>query len=114
MLPRIINFGPHASNVKVAKLLLQHAQATPGLVGVDELLAEAARVGRPDMCRMLIVDAHADARTVLKSSSGGLEPKENCLEVRPYNFLYSPDEVLEEITACLSGASGHEASSTGN
>ena len=66
-----------SENVKIAKLILQHTQSTPGLVDVDELLNEAARGGWPGMCRMLIVDAHAGARTVVKmSSSGQLELKE--------------------------------------
>ena len=48
-------------NLKAAKLLLQHVQATPGLVvDVDELLALAAWHEWHDMCQMLIVDGHAD------------------------------------------------------
>ena len=57
--------------MKIAKLLLQHTQATPRLVDLDEFLAYAARRIWQDMCRMLIVDAHAEARTVVKRSTSG-------------------------------------------
>ena len=94
----------YSEAVKSAKLLLHHTQATPGLVDVDELLAEAVRSGRPDMCRMLLVDGHANARSVVKrSSSGGLELKEHCLEDRLPAPVREPDEkVLEAIAGCLS------------
>ena len=92
--------------VKIAKLILQHPQATPGLVGgnVDKYLAEAVRSGWSDMCRMLVVDAHANAQTVVKrSTSGRLELKGHCLKDRPPNYYREPDEkVLKGITACLS------------
>ena len=90
--------------VKSAKLLLHHTQATPGLVDVDELLAEAVRVSWPDMCRMLLVDGHANAQTVVKrSSSGRLELKEHCLEDRPcWLDEKCDDEVLEVIAGYLS------------
>ena len=98
----IINYSGHTSdNVKAAKLLLQRVQATPGLVDVDEVLAEAVRAGWPDVCLMiLIVDGHADVRKVIKrSSSGQLEFKEHCLKHRlPEYFRKEPDE---------KGAGGH-------
>ena len=92
-----------SESVKTAKFLLQHTQATPGLVDVDELLTEAVRGGWPDMCQMLIVDGHADARTVVKrSSSGRLELKEHCLEDRWGRPHREPDEkVVEAIAGCL-------------
>ena len=62
--------------VETAKLILKHTQATSVLVDVDELLACATWTSWPDMCQILIVDAHADARTVVKrSNSGRLELK---------------------------------------
>ena len=101
----IITNGSHSSaNLKIAKLLLQHMQATPGLVGdVDEFLARAAGAGWPDLCRVLIVDGHANAQALLKrSSSGRLELKERCLEYRSDCLFPQPDEkVVETITACL-------------
>ena len=77
----------------------KHTQATPRLVDVDELLAKAARAGWPDMCRMLIVDGHAGARTVVKmSSSSRLQLREHCLKDRPHEILRGPDEeVLEAV-----------------
>ena len=99
----IANASIKSEGVESTKLLLHHTQATPGLVDVDELLASAARRGWPDMCRMLIVDGHADAQTVVKrSSSGRLELKKNCLERRRPEKYRGPDEkVLEAIAGCL-------------
>ena len=100
---RLHGRGCMSESVESAKLLLHHTQATPGLVDVDELLAEAVRFGCPDMCRMLLVDGHANARSVVKrSSSGPLELKENCLENRRHVKFREPDEkVLEAIAGCL-------------
>ena len=51
----IVRCCKHTSdNVKAAKRLLQHAQVTPGLIDMDELLAEVAGAHWPDMFRMLI------------------------------------------------------------
>ena len=100
---RVIRYRKQTSDrVKAAKLLLQHVQATPGLVDVDELLAEAVRRGWPDMCRMLTVDGHTDVRKVIKrSSSGQFEFKEHCLKGR--SFYREPDaKVMEAIIGCLS------------
>ena len=111
-----IKRGQHVlENMKTAKLL-QYAQATPGLVDVDELLAMAASAGWPDMCRILIVDAHADAGMVVKvSSSGRLELKEHSPKDRLEEYFWEPDEkVLEVIAACLSGAGRREGQETGN
>ena len=101
---QIIMFGRGSEAMERAKLLLHHTQATPGLVDVDKLLAEAVRSGWPDMCRMLIVDGHADAQAVIKrSSSGRLELKENCLKDRMPFLYHEPDEkVLEAVAGCLS------------
>ena len=92
--------GSNWEGVESAKLLLHHTQ---GPVDVDELLAEAVRSGWPDMCRMLLVDGHANAQTVVKrSSSGRLELKEHCLEDRRDEESREPDEkVLEAIAGCL-------------
>ena len=74
-----------SDNVKAVKLLLQHTQATPGLIDVEKFLNEATWEGWPDMCRMLIVDGHADAGKVFKvSSSGQLELKGYCFKNRPF------------------------------
>ena len=52
---------------------------------------------------MLIVDGHADARTVVKvSRSGRLEFKENLFKDLPKFFWWRDEKVLETITACLS------------
>ena len=93
-----------SDTLESAKFLLHHTQATPGLVNVDKLLAEAVRFSSPDMCRMLLVDGHADAQTVVKrSSSGRLELKEHCLEDRLPERHQEPDEtVLDAIAGCLS------------
>ena len=101
LLIRIIKRGPYELNaVKTAKFLLQHMQATLGLlVDVDKLLAAAAWRGWADMCRMLVVDAHADGQTAVQvSNSGQLELKEHCLKDRPRN-READDGV---IAACLS------------
>ena len=96
--------GRMSDSLESAKLLLHHTQATPGLVDVDKLLAEAVRSGWPGMCRMLLVDGHADAQTVVKrSSSGRLELKEHCLEDRLPEEYWEPDKkVLDAVTGCLS------------
>ena len=91
---------------KIAKFILQHPQATFG-GNVDKYLAEAVRARNPEMCRMLIVDAHANAQTVVKgSSSGQLELMEHCLKDRPPGthelFHLLDEEALKAITACLS------------
>ena len=103
---RKTRYGQTSAAVKAAKLILHHTQATPGqgLVDVDKLLAEAVWSGWPDMCRMLLVDGHADAQTVVKrSSSGRLEFKEHCLKDRWPEKDREPDEkILEAITGCLS------------
>ena len=96
--------GDHGSEeVKTAKLLLQHVQATPGLIDVDDLLFEATWHVWPDMCQMIILDGHADPQTVIKmSSSGQLELRDHCLDDKPPEWLrklYA--EVLEAIAACL-------------
>ena len=96
----IINFVSlrPSEGVKTAKLLLQHTQATPGLVDVDELLTVAVRRGWSEMCRMLIVDGHADPRAVVKrSSSGQLEFKLHFLNYIPEPYR----NVLEAIAGCL-------------
>ena len=72
---RIIKDTKHhtSRSVNTAKFLLQHMQATPGLllVDVDKLLAAAAWAGWADMCRMLIADGHADAWSVVQVSNSG-------------------------------------------
>ena len=90
-----------SDSVKTVKLLLKHAQTTPGLVDVDELLALAARAGWPEMCRMLIIEGHADPQSVVQmSSSGRLELQEHCLRDRPDEQFREPDEkVLGALTA---------------
>ena len=104
-LANIIYFGLQTpDNLKIAKLLLQHAQAMPWLVdSVDEFLVMAVRVGWPGMCRMLVEDAHANPRKVVKvSCSGRLELKENCIKENQHKSFREPhEEVLESIAACL-------------
>ena len=106
--------------VNTAKFLLQHMQATPGLlVDVDMLLAKAAWAGWPEMCQMLIVDGHArdaDGRTptVVQASNSGqfeLKVKEHYLEDRPpyqrslgVGGFTLPEEVLEAIEGAIQAA----------
>ena len=106
LIMRALSHTPAA--VDVTRLILQHALAPPPvLVDVDAFLAEAARAGWPDMCRMLIVDAHADARSVLaESSPGTLALKQYCRYHGPPPprglAEHDPDaEVLGAIRGCL-------------
>ena len=90
-------------SVTTAKFLLERAQATPGLFDVDKLLNCSAWARWPEMCRLLIVDAQADARAVFKmSSSGELELKEHYPEDKRFENYHEPGErTLEAIAACL-------------
>ena len=110
-LPKIIQLSDKLSErtsqiVKAAKFLLQRAQATPGLIDVDKLLAQAARRCWPDMCCMLIVDGGANAQTVVKMpSSGRLELKERWLapgQVVDLSEQERYERTLQAIAARLS------------
>ena len=95
-----------AEAVNAVKVLLQRAQAILGLaINVDNLLTATVSNRWPEMCWMLLVDAHANALTAVKmSSSGRLELKE------PYRGEYGQERysrkldeaVLKAMTAFLS------------